>query len=192
MKKTKVAMLLSGGIDSSYGAYLLQLEGYEVEGIYLKLHNDEKKHETCIKNVEKIGQFLNIKTHIIDAQETFKRIVYDSFVRSYEAGLTPNPCALCNPHMKFGLALEKALEMGCEKIATGHYARVVDGRIAEAVDGSKDQSYFLFGISQEAIDRVIFPLGELIKKELKPIALEKLPWLGSLETYKESQDVCFI
>jgi tRNA-specific 2-thiouridylase len=192
MKKTKVAALLSGGIDSSYAAYLLQLEGYEVEGIYLKLHNDDKKHDQCIQNVQKVGEFLGIKTHIIDAKEEFQKIVYDSFVRSYEAGLTPNPCALCNPHMKFGLALEKALKMGCEKIATGHYAQVKKARIAEAVDSSKDQSYFLFGISQEAIDRVIFPLGGLIKEELKPIALEKLPWLGSLQTYKESQDVCFI
>ena len=192
MKKTKVAVLLSGGIDSSYAAYLLQLEGYEVEGIYLKLHDDEKKHEQCIQNVQKVGEFLSIKTHVIDAMDDFKRIVYDNFVHSYEAGLTPNPCALCNPHMKFGLALDKALELGCEKIATGHYARVKDARIAEAADGSKDQSYFLFGISQEAINRVIFPLGGLIKEELKPIALEKLPWLGSLQTYKESQDVCFI
>jgi tRNA-specific 2-thiouridylase len=192
MKKQKVAVLLSGGIDSSYGAYLLQLEGYEVEGIYLKLHGDESKHEISIKNVKKVGEFLGIKTHVIDAMEDFKRIVYDDFVRSYEAGLTPNPCALCNPHMKFGLALEKALELGCEKIATGHYAKVKDGYILEASDSKKDQSYFLFGISQQAKDRVIFPLGELIKEELKPVALEKLPWLGSLQTYKESQDVCFI
>lgn len=192
MNKKRVAILLSGGIDSSYAAYLLQSEGYEVEGIYLKLHNDEAKHDVCIQNVKKVGEFLGIKTHVIDAMDSFKRIVYDSFIRSYEAGLTPNPCALCNPHMKFGLALEKALEMGCEYIATGHYAQVKDAKIAEAVDQKKDQSYFLFGISQEAIDRVIFPLGGLIKEELKPIALEKLPWLGSLQTYKESQDVCFI
>jgi tRNA-specific 2-thiouridylase len=192
MKKIKVAFLLSGGIDSSYGAYLLQKDGYEVEGVYLKLHDDEKKHKTCIENVKKVGEFLNIKIHIIDAKKEFKQIVYDSFVKAYKAGLTPNPCALCNPHMKFGLALKKALEFGCEKIATGHYARVKDGRIAQAADLTKDQSYFLFGISQEAIDRVIFPLSELTKEEIKPIALKKLPWLGSLQTYKESQDVCFI
>jgi len=146
MEKVKVAVLLSGGIDSSYAAYLLQLERYEVEGIYLKLHNDEQKHQMCIKNVEKVSQFLKIKIHIIDAMDEFKRIVYDNFIHSYEAGLTPNPCALCNPHIKFGLALEKAIEFGCEKIATGHYAQVKDGRIAEAVDENKDQSYFLFGI----------------------------------------------
>lgn len=192
MKKTKVAALLSGGIDSSYTAYLLKEAGYEVEGVYLKLHEDETKHAMNIANVKKVGEFLGINTHVIDAKAAFKKVVYDAFVASYEAGLTPNPCALCNPHMKFGLALEKALEMGCEKIATGHYAQVKNGRIAEAVDESKDQSYFLFGISQEAIDRVIFPLGGLIKEELKPLALEKLPWLGSLQTYKESQDVCFI
>jgi tRNA-specific 2-thiouridylase len=192
MNHSKVAVLLSGGVDSSYAAYLLQEAGREVEGIYLKLHDDEEKHQACIANVHKVGEFLGIKTHVIDAKEAFKRIVYDAFVNAYKAGLTPNPCALCNPHLKFGLALEKALELGCDNIATGHYAQVKDGRIAEAVDTSKDQSYFLFGISQEAINRVIFPLGGLIKEALKPIALEKLPWLGSLQSYKDSQDVCFI
>lgn len=188
----KIALLMSGGIDSSYSAYLLKQEGHEVVGIYLKLHDDEKKHAVNIANIEKVSHHLGIETHILDAKALFKEHVYDYFVRSYEQGLTPNPCAFCNPRMKFGFAFEKAMEMGCDKIATGHYARVRDGHIQEAYDMSKDQSYFLFGLKQEVIEKILFPLGGMKKEDIKPIALEKLPWLGTLETYKESQEICFV
>lgn len=188
----KVALLMSGGIDSSYSAYLLKEQGHEVIGIYLKLHEDEKKHAVNIANIEKVSKYLNIETHVIDAKALFKEHVYDYFVRSYEQGLTPNPCAFCNPRMKFGFAFEKAMEMGCEKIATGHYARIKEGHIQEAFDMSKDQSYFLFGLKKEVIEKILFPLGGMKKEDIKPIALEKLPWLGTLETYKESQEICFV
>ena len=188
----KIALLMSGGIDSSYSAYLLKQEGHEVVGIYLKLHEDENKHKINIANIEKVSHHLGIETHIIDAKALFKEHVYDYFVRSYEQGLTPNPCAFCNPRMKFGFAFEKAMELGCEKIATGHYARVKDGHIQEAYDMSKDQSYFLFGLKKEVIEKILFPLGGMKKEDIKPIALEKLPWLGTLETYKESQEICFV
>lgn len=188
----KVALLMSGGIDSSYSAYLLKEQGHEVIGIYLKLHEDEKKHAVNIANIEKVSKYLNIETHVIDAKALFKEHVYDYFVRSYEQGLTPNPCAFCNPRMKFGFAFEKAMEMGCEKIATGHYARIKEGHIQEAYDMSKDQSYFLFGLKKEVIEKILFPLGGMKKEDIKPIALEKLPWLGTLETYKESQEICFV
>lgn len=192
----KVALLMSGGVDSSYSAYLLQKQGHEVLGIYLKLHNKEEKHKVFIPNCEKVAKNLGFEFIVLEAQEQFKAIVYDYFVRSYENGETPNPCAMCNPNMKFGFALQKALELGCEKIATGHYARIqeVNGikRIAKAVDSSKDQSYFLYAISQEAIDRLIFPLGDMLKTEVKPKAFEAMPWFGTLETYKESQEICFV
>ena len=188
----KIALLMSGGIDSSYSAYLLKQEGHEVIGIYLKLHDDEKKHAINIANIEKVSKYLEIETHIIDAKALFKEHVYDYFVRSYEQGLTPNPCAFCNPRMKFGFAFEKAMEMGCEKIATGHYARVKEGHIQEAFDMSKDQSYFLFGLKKEVIEKILFPLGGMKKEDIKPVALEKLPWLGTLESYKESQEICFV
>jgi len=188
----KVALLMSGGIDSSYSAYLLKEQGHEVIGIYLKLHDDEKKHAVNIANIEKVSKYLNIETHVIDAKALFKEHVYDYFVRSYEQGLTPNPCAFCNPRMKFGFAFEKAMEMGCDKIATGHYARIKDGHIQEAYDMSKDQSYFLFGLKKEVIEKILFPLGGMKKEDIKPIALEKLLWLGTLETYKESQEICFV
>ena len=188
----KIALLMSGGIDSSYSAYLLKNEGHEVVGIYLKLHDDESKHTINIANIEKVSRHLGIETHVIDAKALFKEHVYDYFVRSYEQGRTPNPCAFCNPRMKFGFAFEKAMELGCEKIATGHYARVKNGRIQEAFDMSKDQSYFLFGHKKEVIEKIVFPLGTMKKEAIKPVALEKLPWLGTLESYKESQEICFV
>lgn len=188
----KIALLMSGGIDSSYSAYLLKNEGHEVVGIYLKLHDDDSKHAINIANIEKVSRHLGIETHVIDAKALFKEHVYDYFVRSYEQGRTPNPCAFCNPRMKFGFAFEKAMELGCEKIATGHYARVKNGRIQEAFDMSKDQSYFLFGLKKEVIEKIVFPLGTMKKEAIKPVALEKLPWLGTLKSYKESQEICFV
>lgn len=192
----KVALLMSGGVDSSYCAYLLKQQGYEVLGIYLKLHNKENKHQVFIQNCQKVAEKLEIDFVVIDAQEEFKKSVYDEFIASYQRGETPNPCALCNPLMKFGLALQKAREMGCEKIATGHYARIaeVNGikRIREAKDKSKDQSYFLYAISQDAIDSLIFPLGDYLKTEVKEQAFSAMPWFGVLEEYKESQEICFV
>lgn len=194
--KKKVALLMSGGVDSSYCAHLLSTKGYEVIGLYLKLHNKEKKHQVYISNCEQVAKHLGIEFHVIDMQEEFKKNVYDNFVQSYKQGQTPNPCALCNPLMKFGLGLQKALELGCEHIATGHYAQIqeVKGikRIAKAVDDTKDQSYFLYALPQEAIDRIIFPLGGLLKEDIKKTALELLPFLGTLQTYKESQEICFV
>ncbi|MGX2972313.1 tRNA 2-thiouridine(34) synthase MnmA [Helicobacter sp. T3_23-1059] len=192
----KVALLMSGGVDSSYSAYLLKQAGYEVLGIYLKLHDKEKKHEIFIANCEKVAKNLNIDFMVIDAKKEFREVVYDYFIESYKKGETPNPCAMCNPNMKFGLALQKAIELGCEKIATGHYARIkeVNGvkKIAKAKDASKDQSYFLYAISQDAINRLIFPLGDMLKSEVKPKAFEAMPWFGTLEEYKESQEICFV
>lgn len=192
LKKTKVAILLSGGVDSSYSTYLLKEQGYEVIGMYLKLHDDEAKHTINIENVKKVGKNLDIPIHIVDAKTLFKEHVYDYFVNSYKEGITPNPCAFCNPKMKFGFAFEKAMELGCDKIATGHYARIENGHIQEAFDMTKDQSYFLFGLKSEVIAKIIFPLGNMLKSDIKPLAFEKLPWLGSLETYKESQEICFV
>lgn len=192
----KVALLMSGGVDSSYSAYLLKSQGYEVKGFYLKLHDREDKHAIFLRNCHKAAENLGIEFEVIEAKEEFKTRVYDEFVKSYQRGETPNPCALCNPLMKFGLALDIALRQGCERIATGHYARIgeVDGRkrIREARDKSKDQSYFLYAISQKAIDRLIFPLGDMLKEEVKPKALPAMPWLGTLETYKDSQEICFV
>ncbi|RDU74428.1 tRNA 2-thiouridine(34) synthase MnmA [Helicobacter anseris] len=192
----KVALLMSGGVDSSYSAYLLKQQGYEVKGFYLKLHDKEEKHKIFINNCKKVAKNLEIDFEVLEAQDSFRQKVYNEFIESYKRGETPNPCALCNPLMKFGFALEEAFKQGCDKIATGHYARIaqIDGKkyIQEARDKTKDQSYFLYAISQDAIDALIFPLGDMLKEEVKPKAFEAMPWLGSLETYKESQEICFV
>ncbi len=187
---------MSGGVDSSYSAYLLKQAGHALLGVYLKLHGKEEKHAHYIKNCEAVAKFLNIPFEVVDFQEAFKEKVYQAFIDTYKSGQTPNPCALCNPLMKFGLGLEFALSRGCEKIATGHYARLqeVQGvlRIKEAHDLSKDQSYFLYALPQRAIDALIFPLGDLLKSEIKPKALAAMPFLGDLQSYKESQEICFV
>ncbi|BCZ16967.1 tRNA-specific 2-thiouridylase MnmA [Helicobacter sp. NHP19-003] len=192
----KIAVLMSGGVDSSYSAYLLKEAGHELLGVYLKLHGKEEKHAQYIKNCEAVAEFLNIPFEVVDFQEAFKEKVYQAFIDAYKSGQTPNPCALCNPLMKFGLGLDFALSRGCEKIATGHYARLeqVQGvlRIREAADLSKDQSYFLYALPQRAIDALVFPLGDLSKSEIKPKALEAMPFLGDLQSYKESQEICFV
>ncbi|PAF50266.1 tRNA 2-thiouridine(34) synthase MnmA [Helicobacter sp. 13S00401-1] len=196
MKSKKIALLMSGGVDSSYCAYLLKEQGYEVLGMYLKLHTKEEKHNVFIKNCENVSRHLNIDFIVVDAKDEFKESVYDYFIDSYKEGITPNPCAVCNPLMKFGLALDKAKSLGCEFIATGHYARIekLNGvnRIKCALDTSKDQSYFLYALSQDALDRLVFPLGDMKKVDIKPKALKEMPFLGSLETYKESQEICFV
>ena len=192
----KVALLMSGGVDSSYCAHLLSSQGYEVIGLYLKLHSKEKKHQIFIQNCQKVAAHLGIAFEVLDLQEAFKQNVYDAFVRSYKEGQTPNPCAICNPLMKFGLGLKKADELGCDYIATGHYAQIkeINGikRVAKAVDDTKDQSYFLYALPQEAIDRILFPLGGMCKEDVKKTALDLLPFLGTLQTYKESQEICFV
>lgn len=195
MTKKKVALLMSGGVDSSYSAYILR-QNYEVYGIYLKLHNNEKKHKFFIQKCEKVAQNLNIDFRIIDLRDAFKEKVYDYFIASYKNAQTPNPCAMCNPNIKFGLGLERALDLGCEFISSGHYAQItqIDGKnyIKEAVDKSKDQSYFLFGISQFAKDRLIFPLGQKLKDNVKKEAFAAMPWFGELEEYRDSQEICFV
>lgn len=119
---------------------------------------------------------------MLDLREEFKKNVYDAFVKSYKAGQTPNPCAVCNPLMKFGLGLQKADELGCDFIATGHYAQIkeINGikRIAKALDDTKDQSYFLYALPQSAIDRIIFPLGTFTKEEVKKPPLNSCLSLG--------------
>ncbi len=183
---------MSGGIDSSYCAYLLQKQGYSVYGVYLKLHDKEEKHQYYEANIAQCAKKLRISYEVIDERELFKKAVYDYFVESYAKGHTPNPCALCNPLVKFGIAFKLADKLGCDYVATGHYAQVKNGYIAQGIDKVKDQSYFLFGLKREWIPHILFPLGDKIKAEMKPLALKELPWLGDLENYKDSQEICFV
>ncbi len=182
---------MSGGVDSTVVAYLLQKEGYEVEGVYMKLHNNPDYHAKNIANVRKVADYLGIKYHILDLTERFDEAVFTPFVETYKAGLTPNPCVLCNRTIKLGALLEFARKQGFDRLATGHYARIIDGFIAEATDKSKDQSYFLANVRKEALSQVIFPLGERLKSDVKAIAAQ-IPVLEAIAKQKESSEICFV
>lgn len=188
---TKVLVAMSGGVDSTITALKLKEAGYEVQGCYMKLHDDGKSHEENIKKVKHAAEFLGIKYHVLDLSEKFEEFVYNPFVDTYKKGRTPNPCVLCNRNIKFGALIEFAKSLGMEKLATGHYVRIVDGFITEAKDSSKDQSYFLANIKRENIPFMLFPLGELYKEDIKKLA-STIPALENFATQKESSEICFV
>ena len=187
----KILLAMSGGVDSSFTASLLQKQGYEVVGVYMKFHPNEAYHEKNIANIEKVAKLLGIEYHVIDRMKEFGERVYEPFVQGYVAGLTPNPCALCNRVMKFTELLGFADELGIHKVATGHYAKTDGSFIYEAKDKSKDQSYFLFNLKREFLPRILFPLGEWLKEDVKKEAL-KIPLLKSIAEQKESSEICFV
>jgi tRNA-specific 2-thiouridylase len=189
--KRKVAVALSGGVDSSAAALLLKEAAYEVMGIHMRLwdspHSDYQAHRA-----ENICRILDIPYHQVDLQKEFEFCVVDYFCQEYQQGRTPNPCVACNQHIKFGLLLDKALSLGADYLATGHYAKVEhsnDGhRLLKAADASKDQSYFLYTLTQENLGHILFPLGECSRDEVKQMAKQA----GLPTATKPSQDLCFI
>lgn len=178
---------MSGGVDSSVAAYLMLQQGYRCKGATMRLfeNTDEDARAICDR--------LGIPFYVLDNREAFRQTVMEDFVRCYEAGLTPNPCILCNRTIKFGLFLQQAQELGCDCIVTGHYARIREenGRflLYKAADTTKDQSYFLYSLTQEQLSHARFPLGELTKTEVRQIAQEQ----GFINAKKgDSQDICFV
>jgi len=191
MTKGKVAVALSGGVDSSASALLLKEAAYEVMGIHMRLW-DSPRCDYQAHRAENICRILDIPYHQVDLQKEFELCVVDYFCQEYQQGRTPNPCVACNQHIKFGLLLDKALSMGADYLATGHYARVEHSRdrhrLLKAADTSRDQSYFLYTLTQEKLEHVLFPLGEYSRDEVKQMAKQaRLP-----TATRSSQDICFI
>ena len=188
----RVAVAMSGGVDSSLAAARLKQAGYNVFGIYMQLWSGQNL-EPIVSDLEHTCQLLDIPFYQLDLEADFHRLVIDHFCREYSHGRTPNPCIVCNQRIKFGLLLDRALEMGAEYLATGHYARIEstpDGyRLFKAADQSKDQSYFLYTLGQRQLEHLLFPLGELSKEKVRRLAAE----LGLPTANRhESQDICFI
>jgi tRNA-specific 2-thiouridylase len=191
MPKGKVAVALSGGVDSSAAAFLLKEADYEVVGIHMRLW-DSPHSEYQAHRAEDICQILDIPYHQVDLQKEFESCVVDYFCREYQQGRTPNPCVACNQYIKFGLLLDKVLSLGADYLATGHYARVEHSsdkhRLLKAADARKDQSYFLYTLTQEKLGHVLFPLGGHSREEVKQMAKQA----GLPAATRSSQDICFI
>ncbi len=186
----KIAIALSGGIDSAVAGFLLKKTDYELIGITFEVLDSQNE---STKKAKLIAELLNIPHHLLDLKDYFKAEIVDYFINSYAQGLTPNPCAWCNRKVKFGKVLEFAIKtFNVEKFATGHYARITEYKenlvLKKAKDKNKDQSYFLSLIKREVIPHLIFPLGELTKEEIKALGKKLFDFLD----YKESQDICFL
>ena len=182
---------MSGGVDSTVAAKLLQDEGYEVVGVYMRLHEKPGYHEANLKRVRHVADYLGIEVEVLDLSREFDEAVYLPFVESYKKGLTPNPCAVCNRRIKFGKMMAYAERIGADYLATGHYVRHDGTHILEARDKSKDQSYFLFDIDKSLLPRLLFPLGDWLKEDVKAYAA-KIEALKDFAAQKESSEICFV
>lgn len=181
---SKVVVGISGGVDSAVAAIILKEKGYEVIGITFKFTNDFDE-----KDAIEIAKKLNIEHHILDYRKEFKETVIDKFINDYNNGLTPNPCVLCNRHIKLNFLYENMKKFNADYFATGHYAKVINGRLYKSKDQNKDQTYFLSNITKEQLDKVLFPLEGIDKEEVRKIA-KNYNLINANK--KDSTDVCFI
>lgn len=197
----RVVAAMSGGVDSSVTAALLLEQGHEVIGVHMKLHDapptavEDKEGKTCcglddVLDCRRVADQLGIPFYVMDLRREFQRAVMDNFKSEYVKGRTPNPCVQCNGVLKFRILLRRAKALGATHLATGHYARITDDfGLKVATDSNKDQSYFLFPVTKEALSQTIFPLGGMTKDDVRAHALR----LGLITAAKkESQDICFL
>jgi tRNA-specific 2-thiouridylase len=230
-KKPKIIVAMSGGVDSSVAAALLKKQGFDVIGVMMRFWSERGGNRCCSIESENLARLvakkIGIPFYVINVEREFKKKIVDYFLREYKAGNTPNPCVVCNKEIKFGLLLEKALKLGADFVATGHYARISFGsnsplafarqrgltqasafsrfagpckmpagyasnllpHLFVGKDKQKDQSYFLWQLSQKQLARIIFPVGNLAKPEVRKLAKKfKLPTAQT----PESQEVCFV
>lgn len=196
----KVAVGLSGGVDSSVSCLRLVEAGYEVVAVTMRLIPDgaifgksREEFQKAVEDAARVAKFLGIKHVVLDMKEIFEKTVIDYFVREYQNGRTPNPCIFCNRTIKFGKFFEAVKELGTEMIATGHYARTIKKNgityLRRAPDAVKDQTYFLYRLSSDVLSRVLFPVGELTKNEVRAIARDAgLPTASR----SDSEEICFV
>lgn len=191
MGKTKVAIALSGGLDSAVSAALLLEKGYEVIGVTMRLADHSSQATTPKARV--IAKHLGIPLHILDFSFVFEKEVVAPFCEQYASGATPNPCVLCNHKIKFGVLFDEVRKMDVDFLASGHYARITKDSsgfmLCKAVDSIKDQTYFLYNLKTEILPRLQFPIGNMFKKDVVNLAKKlRLP----ISTNEESHDICFM
>ena len=205
MKRDRVAVAMSGGVDSSVAAAMLVAQGCDVVGLTMQIWPREPSEEIppglrgccgldALDSARRVARALGIRHYVLDLRADFERLVIAPFCDEYAIGRTPNPCLRCNTHVKFGALLRRAEEIGAGRLATGHYARVcydeARGRwlLLRGVDKAKDQSYSLYGLRQEQLARALFPLGEIAKSQTRAQAAQ----LGlSVAEEPDSQEICF-
>jgi tRNA-specific 2-thiouridylase len=199
--KKRVLCAMSGGVDSSVCAFLLKEMGYDVVGATMKIWSSEKKcgEKSCcgtdaVEDARRIAGILDIPFYAFEMEDIFRDTVIKDFISEYGKGRTPNPCIICNEILKFGYLIEKAEELGAEAVATGHYARIIekDGlyQLCKGLDSGKDQAYFLYTLNQELMSKVLFPVGDKNKSEIREIASRE--GLERVAQKPDSQDICFV
>ena len=199
LKKKKVIVAMSGGVDSSVAAAFLKKQGFDVVGIFMRFWAapDEKVSGSTNKccsleaynDARRVANKLGIPLYTLNMKVPFKKLVVNYFLKEYQAGRTPNPCIECNRFIKFGELLRKAKAIGADYVATGHYARVRGGKLLKGKDSEKDQSYFLYTLTEEKLKHLLFPVGDYIKPRVRQMAKKfGLP----VHAKKDSQEVCFV